>query len=85
MGRGSWKDDAFDLTSRHTGDGSRGPALAQRRADDPLLAQLLQKLAEARQLKVAAEDEPHTLGFLLVDDELLVAALVSERDHAADP
>ena len=53
--------------------------------DDPPLPQLLHELAEACQLKVAAEDEPHPLGFLLVEDELLVPALVSERHHAADP
>src|SRR5688500_18896154 len=29
----SSNDCCFDLTSRHTGDGSRRPALAQRRAD----------------------------------------------------
>ena len=53
--------------------------------DDPPLPELLHELAEACELKVAAEDEPHTLGFLLVEDELLVSALVSEWHHAADP
>ena len=53
--------------------------------EHPFLPQLLKELAETAELKIAAEDEPDTLSFLLIDHELLVAALVAERDHAADP
>ncbi len=53
--------------------------------EHPLLPQLLKELAETAELKVAAKDELDTLSFLLVDDELLVPALVSEWDHAAHP
>src|SRR5271157_1795205 len=52
---------------------------------DPALAQLAQELIEAAEVAVALKDQPHPLGLLLDHDNLPVAALVAERDHAPNP
>ena len=38
----------------------------------PLSSQIPQQLVEAAELEIAPEDQPHPLGFLLDDDQLLV-------------
>src|SRR5215218_1904116 len=53
--------------------------------DDAALAQLALKRGQRAERKVALEDEPDGLRFVLSDHELALAHLVTERNDAADP
>src|SRR5580700_2461476 len=48
------------------------------RYDSPT-AQILRQRGQRAEVQVAAEDDPHSLGFLRIDHELLVARLIAER------
>ena len=51
----------------------------------PVSRRSTQQLVEAAELEIAPEDQPHPLGLLLDDDQLLVLAGIAQRHHAADP
>jgi hypothetical protein len=53
--------------------------------NDAAVAQIGQQRPDAADLEIAPEDGSDPLGRVLVDDELLVPALIAERDIAADP
>jgi hypothetical protein len=52
---------------------------------DAAVAEIGQQRPDAAELEIAPEDGSHPLGLVLVDDELLVPALIAEGDIAADP
>ena len=80
---------AQQIGERTAGEGNAadGAPVGQRPhlGDDAAVAQIHQQLVEAAEIEIAAEDQPHPLGLLLHDDELLVLAGIAQRHHAADP
>jgi hypothetical protein len=53
--------------------------------DDPALPKVYQQKPDAAEFEVALEDRTDAGGLLLLDEELLVPAYVTEGHHAAHP
>ena len=51
----------------------------------PLVLKIGDQAIDAAQFKVALENEPDGVCFVLVDGELAIVERVAERNHAADP
>ena len=68
-------------------DAAKGAPIGARAhlADDSPVAEIGQQRPDAAELEIAPEDRSDPLGVLLMDDELLVPAIIAERDIAADP
>src|SRR5262245_5106580 len=53
--------------------------------DDAASTQVGQQRPDAAELEIALKDAADALGFRLVDPQPALAALITERHHAADP